>query len=518
MTIQMPPALANNRKPNHPGGLTSFGMVHQDTREPGEPPIEYDGWSALQQAEWNAKHFSPREWTKARENMQKTIMTLHLFFPFFGMLVSQLFEKQYWVTTEREREMVGKNWRTMATDGRTLYIWPQFALYHTLFELLGVVLHELFHNLYFHLDRGIGYDRELSNIAMDYVVNGMVNDTALTMFGMDPKTTPIEPGIYDKLPWVIHVDRQLIDPSKPEPDEENPWTGRYTKFYYDPRFRNPHGDGWMLWEEVYHILDQERRNGILNAATSGEGCTIDGHGIWVVGGNLPGQDGKGPIDPFDRERVMDAILDAHARIDSSNIGSLPGGVRRHFDRMINPPLPWDRLLAGYLKPADSDIHFAPGDLRFPEPMPWMFSEPKKLYAFFGFDLSGSMDEQQISEAIGQARVILKSFPGTEGWALFWDATVHDAIKLDDFDGKIDREGIHGGGGTSIKPQFMWAQENGVDPRDISIFVSFTDGYVHWGEVDADELVHDVIWVITNDHVEYPPAHYRYKNTRVTHGT
>lgn len=65
---------------------------------------------------------------------------------------------------------------TAATDGRRFYWNPEFIKKHTLLGLRFVAAHEAFHAFLMHPDRIAGRIPKLWNIAVDYIVNGMVMD------------------------------------------------------------------------------------------------------------------------------------------------------------------------------------------------------------------------------------------------------------------------------------------------------------------------------------------------------
>lgn len=65
---------------------------------------------------------------------------------------------------------------TAATDGKRFYWNPEFIKRHSLLGLRFVAAHEAFHAFLMHPDRIAGRIPQLWNIAVDYIVNGMVMD------------------------------------------------------------------------------------------------------------------------------------------------------------------------------------------------------------------------------------------------------------------------------------------------------------------------------------------------------
>src|ERR1043166_6994622 len=63
---------------------------------------------------------------------------------------------------------------TAATNGRQIFINPQFFAQLTLDQQEAVLLHEVLHAALLHVSRGIGRHAERWNIAADIVVNGVL--------------------------------------------------------------------------------------------------------------------------------------------------------------------------------------------------------------------------------------------------------------------------------------------------------------------------------------------------------
>lgn len=83
---------------------------------------------------------------------------------------------------------------TQATDGRNIFINPQFTYNLDLTAKVFVMAHEIMHCLLNHLRRGRSHDPQKSNIAADYEVNdtlvdiGLIKSDTITKLG----------GLYDE--------------------------------------------------------------------------------------------------------------------------------------------------------------------------------------------------------------------------------------------------------------------------------------------------------------------------------
>ncbi len=74
---------------------------------------------------------------------------------------------------------------TMATDGYRIYANTEFVERISSDQLLGVLAHELMHNLLGHLEREQGRDPARWNVAIDHAVNLMLEEMNFTL--PDPK-------------------------------------------------------------------------------------------------------------------------------------------------------------------------------------------------------------------------------------------------------------------------------------------------------------------------------------------
>lgn len=71
---------------------------------------------------------------------------------------------------------------TQATDGKHVFINPQFTYNLNLTEKVFVLAHEIMHCLLNHLRRGKGHDQQRSNIAADYECNITLVEMGLLKF------------------------------------------------------------------------------------------------------------------------------------------------------------------------------------------------------------------------------------------------------------------------------------------------------------------------------------------------
>lgn len=102
------------------------------------------------------------ERTQAQRQITAAILQLRMRSPFFATLA--LFA----------RISLSNTISTAATDGRDIFINPEFWEGLTLHERLGLLLHEVLHAALLHVQRRGTRDPFLWNVAADIVVNGMI--------------------------------------------------------------------------------------------------------------------------------------------------------------------------------------------------------------------------------------------------------------------------------------------------------------------------------------------------------
>lgn len=444
------------------------------------------------------KELSHKEISEIEFKFKRSLMQLIFNFPFFGFMAAKIANDVVWIKTpEQARTMA---FRTMATDGKRVYIWPQYVLYHDIPVVMGTIMHELMHVILLHISRGVGYNPQLSNIAMDHVVNMMVNDLAKEVQG-ENKKTGLSPALYDKLPWYI--------PCPPG--------------YHNEQYRDANGDPWV-WERVYEDLLAKQNPDTQKMLRSGEtvsdlagvdsnGRLQDDHSVWSPSKPKMDEDGNPITGKFDPSEAIDMVRDAYVQTTQSKMkGTLPASMERMINEWLHPPLPWQRLVQRWLKPVPGDFGYQPGDLRFADPMPWFIPEQKLEYIVISIDTSGSMSDQEVGTAITQARHLLKSFPQTKGILCMCDAAVSLWQPIEEAYTIQRRVGY---GGTSFHPPFEKIIEEGLQDK-VCVHIYFTDGYGNFPDDDwlkQHQLRFDTLWVITNNDVT-PPASRQSQWTRL----
>lgn len=251
-------------------------------------------------------------------------------------------------------------------------------------------------------------------------------------------------------------------------------------------------------EEVYELILKNNPPKKKNKG-GGQG---EGQGGIEDGGDLADfEPGEGPEGedirtasedtPQNAKEWADAGLEAATR--SRMAGNCPAFMERQIDKLLNPEIAWNEVLAYYLRNKfcmknKSRHTFTPPNRRYLYQDMILTSRvgKKKPSIAFSIDTSGSMSEQDISKGIAEMDAIRKMYR-VPVYLLEADYTVHRAKWVEPNE---QIPSLKGGGGTSFVPVMDHLKAN---KPDVDVLVYFTDGY---GEFGSDPGF-DVIWVVNS---------------------
>jgi predicted metal-dependent peptidase len=253
-------------------------------------------------------------------------------------------------------------------------------------------------------------------------------------------------------------------------------------------------------EEVYELIlknsPPKKRGTKGEGGGQGEGGIQDGNDLadFEPGEGPDGQDIRTASEdtPQNAKEWADAGLEAATR--SRMAGSCPAFMERQIDKLLNPEVSWNDVLAYYLRNkfcmTNRNRHtFTPPNRRYLYQDVILTSRigKKKPSIAFSIDTSGSMSPQDISKGVSELDAIRKLYK-VPVYLLEADYTVHRAKWVQHNE---EIPSLKGGGGTSFVPVMDHLKQN---KPDIDVLVYFTDGY---GEFGSDPGF-DVIWVINSD--------------------
>jgi predicted metal-dependent peptidase len=210
----------------------------------------------------------------------------------------------------------------------------------------------------------------------------------------------------------------------------------------------------------------------------------------------PGEDGKESSSSERRKEESDwkTRISQAAQVAKSR-GELPGGLERYVQEFLTPRIDWRAVLASYLTDVlENDYSWKQPNRRYLNSgiyLPSLIGEPSGNVLIL-IDTSGSISEKDMELLAAEAQGIITSYE-IELDVVYVDSRFqgHQRFTSSDVPLKLKPKG---GGGTSYRPGFEWAKENGLFP---SCAVYLTDG---WCNSFPDESpAYPVLWVVTGDY-------------------
>jgi len=381
---------------------------------------------------------------KAREKILQARVGLVLGHGFFGNLAMRLKLEN------------ADNWcSTAATDGRKFYYNTQFINSMSVGNMMFLFCHELLHAAYEHVGRVGSRDRNIANIAMDYVINA-----DLVKHGLGTK---INPCLYDK---------------------------KY--------------EGWS-WEQVYDDLISNSQkisvddlaDMLLDEHIEGE---EEGNGSGESDENGKDSKGRPRLSKEDRAQIKDEIKEAllAANAATGAAGNVPAGIKRMISDLTDPKINWKDLLNQQIQSVvKHDYTYAiPARKNFANgfSMPSM-QRDEAVDVCVAIDTSGSISPAQLNEFVSEVKGIMGSYSDFTVKLWCFDTKTYQHAEFDPNNvHEIDEYNAQGGGGTDFDANWTYMKNEGIEPK---IFIMFTDGepYGSWG----DEHYCDTVFIIHNKH-------------------
>lgn len=337
---------------------------------------------------------------------------------------------------------------TARTNGKRVEYNPQFFMSLNHEERVFLMLHEAMHCAYLHMERLDGRCPDRFNVAADHVINLQLIDRGFKM----PQC-----GIAD------------------------------------PDFKD------LSTEEVYNLLPD-------NPGGGGSG-NVPGFGSDL---EAPG-DGSPAAQEQLRQDVQDILCRAamQSKLSNDKPGTIPGEIELFLDRLLNPKLPWNRILQKYLNAfSNSNYSFKKPNRRFfPEHhLPSMYGENLIDLAAFA-DISGSVTDHEFHVQLSETASVMRMMKPKHIMFGQFDTEIKQVDKIKSLS---DMRHIHftGRGGTMIEPVLEWANKH--KPQ---LLLVFTDGGFNWPAELTTKV--PVIWLIYNNPGFTAPygkvIHYEIKN-------
>lgn len=305
---------------------------------------------------------------------------------------------------------------TAQVAGTTITISPEFFMSLNQEEQIGLVLHEVMHQVYMHPLRIGNREYHRYNIAGDHVIN-----LELLARGFS-------------IPKCGYADRQYIG---------------------------------LNTEQVYDRLPPNPPPNFQPDITPGDSSDLE-------------------------NQIENMVVRASIRSaqEGDKPGTVPGDVQIFIDRLLNPKIRWNQLLARYkTKYAKTEYSFTKPRRRYlPLILPGMRGQTLIDIAVAA-DLSASVSVEEINQFVGEFAAIFKTCKPEKITLVQFDTNIKSVDDIKSFTDLMNIKFI-GRGGTDIRPVIEWAKEN--KPQ---LLLVFTDGEFRFHNT---EYKGDLIWVIHNN--------------------
>lgn len=374
---------------------------------------------------------------------------------------------------DQMKEVLTSDIPSLATDGRHVFINPEYYSGLKVGERSFAHIHETMHAMLHHPQRlkyykregnirGLPFDINFANMCMDYVINASIIEAYGAQVQFNPE-------------WLY----------------------------------NPEVKGDDLWEEIYERLWPQRESKpttFKDAGRSLRGAKGDEFAKANSGRfdrvEEPPLFPDGSEDLPSEEDFREAV--ARANEVQKSQGDAPNCVKRLIKEILEPEVSWkDKIRisvtgkAGYRgedwsrpnrrRLVLSPVVILPGKKRF-----------GANTIVFARDTSGSMNSKEEAAGLAELDAIFNDVRPKEIIVLCCDTRVGDVSyvrTLNDLD-EVKDKGV-GGGGTDFRPVFDWIKENEVVPE---MLVYCTDSY---GTFPQQKPPYSVVWLLTTKDTTAP---------------
>ena len=222
-----------------------------------------------------------------------------------------------------------------------------------------------------------------------------------------------------------------------------------------------------------------------------------GSGVGGIGSDIgdPTDENGNPLDEaqihqLEAQAKIDAIQSAKA---AKAVGKLPASIERLVDQLVNVTTPWHDILERFMQSKVKDGYsWNRPNRRFVGAglyLPGVDYTPRMGEIIIALDTSGSIGQDEINMFNAHINRILQSCLPEKVHVIYCDSSIHGIDEYTPDDLPITAKCL-GGGGTSFRPVFEWADNY---DGDIECIVYLTDGY---GDQDSITTNHETVWLTT----------------------
>ncbi len=407
-----------------------------------------------------------------------------------------------------------------STDGRTTRLNPSYFGKLTASAKVGTLLHLTLHSALLHPVRCGNRIEPIWNVAADIVVNQMIVESSFE----PPPNTAVEPRyadlsveqVYAKL---LNSAEQLVQssgqpPPQGQPNQPPQAQGDNPNSAQEPADSNDDKQGPARSQtscESGKESTQQRqpatsggsRPPTKTAAGTNNSLTKVLARLYPAVADLELAGRKNDPNQRQDQKALEAywkgaITKARTveMISSKSRGSVPAGLSRAIDEVLNPQLDWRTVLWRFMSKTPCD--YSGFDRRFIHQGLYLDQlEGESLTVYVAIDTSGSINDRQLAQFRAEVETIARCYVGIKGQLYFVDADVYGPYPLTRSTRIVDAEG---GGGTDFTVLFDKLMDN-YDPFADSLCIYLTDGDGTFPETSPPM---PVLWVATDDSVEAFP--------------
>lgn len=199
------------------------------------------------------------------------------------------------------------------------------------------------------------------------------------------------------------------------------------------------------------------------------------------------------VEPEELAREMADILVRAAIQSKANNdapGTIPGDIQIFLDNLLDPKLPWQRILQKYLQTYAKNDHTwkRPNRRFFPKHhLPSLHSEAL-LNLAVAVDISGSVSDEEFKQMVSEISSILRMMKPDKITIVQFDTEIKSVNEVRNLQ-ELMAVKFTGRGGTRIGPVLDWAKT--TKPQ---LLMVFTDGGFNFYNDDAG-YKGDLIWLI-----------------------
>lgn len=208
--------------------------------------------------------------------------------------------------------------------------------------------------------------------------------------------------------------------------------------------------------------------------------------------DLKGGDASGIPSEELRAEVKEILVRAsiQSKMAGDKPGSIPGDIEIFIQNLLDPKLPWQRILQKYLTSfAKSDYSFRKPNRRFfPKyHLPSLWGQGLGEIAIF-VDISGSVSDEEFHHFVSETASILKMMKPERILLGQFDTEIKSVTSISTVRELLNIR-FTGRGGTLIHPVLEWANKN--QPQALLVFSDGGFGFYEYPcQVDTLFLIHD----------------------------